>query len=975
MARPEDTIRAPRQYGVDAGDEDEIRITPESSFYSTGSNSGPSSHEDESPKANRGTGHGNTGKTHAEQRPPQLSQEEIIELARRAVESGIQETKRSLAGSEAVSDVVRPKLTIDLGHSNIGQIPEAVVDIIKDEVERLSLSNNQLSRIPYRFSECAHLRYLNIRANNFREFPKGVYLSRNKISKIPDEIRQLTSLRVFSIMQNRLDDLPAGLADMNKLQILKVAGNFLKYPLRRVLEAKESEVASLSMTDTEREVAVTAEVKKFLKARVQQTTPEPESGSDASEILVDTPKPVKRGANSRFPVIPSTGDGSSDPRSPSFSRPPPIPMRSHQRLASGQNSGYSRPGVSHQGSNERNRSNSEGVLPMSARNKRMGLVSRKTDLSTLDEMRPYRNSHLRGLSHGSILRTNPSGGASGSGSSSPGSPRGEPRRVRDTFVRRMSSLPEHKEEKAQEPIIEGAKGILFSLFQIHPHISTLINVIKGDDARRNSLEIVFYNASTHVDQLNEALENVENMSVDDRDFARMSNEVKRECVTCLMAYTHVGTLLRQSVEKIIANGDARYVRSLLLMVYGSLLELRNACINLGAPLQTRKQSQALGDKHPQAEAVQGEFGPDRFAGPAVTPTREKAPPMRRLRSDTTIQHPQGGPGNSFPSTSTYQPSTLSPVSTPNSVPLNYGGRSRSNSRSATVLNTSVPSSLATPRSGESFPPIPSSSASRINPVTGMDELEEDPLFEKIFKQLTSAYHAALHALPLAYRQFTRCLEMAEEAREPEEVRRLWNNLIRRCRTCYECSEALGDRLSTMKVKEPGGGVRNQREFWQLCKSFMQSFVDLVTDMRDARNLQLLPTDVIAILRPVQKASREAGRLIEASPWSYLADMSTAPNAPGIYGPPLQPQNPQHHPTSTAPFMSNGTPIGVSSSTSPQSVPLPATPLSAALGPAAQATVPSTPVSAYSDKFFAGDVFQRADSLLAMQNQAPYLYRR
>ena len=65
-----------------------------------------------------------------------LSQEETLELARRAVKDGIQETKRSLAGNEAVTDVVKPKLTIDLGHSNIVRIPEAVVDLIKDEVER-----------------------------------------------------------------------------------------------------------------------------------------------------------------------------------------------------------------------------------------------------------------------------------------------------------------------------------------------------------------------------------------------------------------------------------------------------------------------------------------------------------------------------------------------------------------------------------------------------------------------------------------------------------------------------------------------------------------------------------------------------------------------------------------------------------------------------------------------------------------------
>lgn len=161
-------------------------------------------------------------------------------------------------------------------------------------------------------------------------------------------------------------------------------------------------------------------------------------------------------------------------------------------------------------------------------------------------------------------------------------------------------------------------------------------------------------------------------------------------------------------------------------------------------------------------------------------------------------------------------------------------------------------------------------------------------------------------------------------------------------------------------------MRNHREFWQLCKTFMQSFVDLVTDMREIRSMQLLPPDIIVILRPVQRASREAGRLIEASPWSYLADMASN-NAGNIYGPPLQTQQHQGSVSNASGFPMN--------SLSPQSMPLPATPLSAALGPAAQATVPSTPASAYSDKFFEGDVFQRADSLLSMPNQTPFFSRR
>ncbi|KAL4873187.1 hypothetical protein BDV12DRAFT_98421 [Aspergillus spectabilis] len=975
MIRPENTLRMLRPYR-EPEEDGASRHTPEPTAPSSSSSSnteGSVKSEDEFTPVNGSIGETSSITANSSNGPRGLSPEETIQLARRAVENGIQETKRSLAGSEAVSDVVKPKLTIDLGHSNISRIPEPVVDVIKDEVERLSLSNNQLVHIPYRFAECSHLRYLNIRANNFREFPKGVIklplleildLSRNKISQLPEEIKKLTSLRVLSVMQNRLDELPLGISDMNKLQILKVAGNPLRYPLRKLLETSETEIASSStMTDNEKEVALTGELKRFLKTRQPISTQEFEKNNESSDGILDTPKPVKRGVSSRFPVIPSTGDGVSDTKSPSLSRPPPIPLKSHYRIASGHGSvfGLQRPGV-FPGLNERNRSNSEGIIQASfaTRSKRMGVISRKnTDLGTLDEMRPYRNSHLRGLSYGSILRTRPSI----SNSSSPSSPR-ERRRPKDEFVNRMSSLPEHKGEwETGEPIIKSAKGILFALFQVQSHVYALINVIKRDDERRNSLEIVFYNASTHVDRLNEALENAENSRTDEMEPMRTFYEaVKRECETCIMAYSHVGTQLRNSLDRIVANGDPRYVRSLMLMIYGSVIELRNACAGLEVPVGTQTK---ISGKAPGTDINRRSVNPDRFPGPTVTPTRGREPSFstRRLRSDTTILHPQINTNGTLPASTTYHSAVSSPGFA--STPFSYGARSRSSSRS-NHINTSVPSSLATPRSGESFPPMPTSVVPRINPLTGLDEIEEERIFEKIFYQLTAAYTAALQALPIARRQFTRSLEVAEQNREFDDIQMLWNNLIRRCRLCLEVSEALGLRLSNMKIKEPGGGMRNQREFWQLCKAFMQSFVELVTDMREVRSMHLLPSEVIVILRPVQKASREAGRLIEASPWSYLADMAPGNAPPTIYGPPLPSQNShphnQHHPQ-------------LNTNLSPQSMHLPATPLSAALGPAAQATVPSTPASAYSDKFFEGDVFQRADSLLSMPNQAPFFTRR
>ncbi|WEW55455.1 RAM signaling network component [Emydomyces testavorans] len=970
MSRTDDTTQPQQPIRSDKSSED--AKDPQSYSRTTASNHGTSVRDDTPPSRIN--------------RPPPsklLMREETLHLAKSAVENGLQETKRSLAG-EAVGDVVRPKLTIDLGHKNIGRVPDEIVDIIKDEVARLSLSNNYIDHIPYRFQECIHLRYLNIRANNFTEFPKGVLslsfleildLSRNKITRIPEEIRNLTSLRVLSVMQNFLEDLPSELSDMNKLQVLKVSGNSLNYPLKRILDMKEADIATPEMTDNEKESVITAELKRYLKSR-QTALLDIESITEIGDSALETPRPPKRG--NRFPVIPRSNgtDSSQDSKSPSYSRPPPIPTRSHHRIASGQN-GFGHNGINRfrfPSASERNRSNSEGVIQgsNSLHNKRLSLINRMNDLGTLDEVRPYRNSHLRGLSHGSLLRNQHTINSSGSNCSSPSSPK-ERKRLRDGFVRRMSSLPEYKiQRKLKIPVIEAAKSLLYSLYQVHPHISTLINVIRAEECRRTSLEIVFYNASTHIEQLNEALEVAEGANLQDPETVkRLSDAVKHECDTCINAYIHVATQFRHNISKIVSLADPKYVRSLLLMIYGSLAELRNVCAILGINTKIKQQAVTRQEISDTARKVP----PINTTERAVTPpARERLQPTRRLRSETTVQQQN----------LTSIPSHLSNSNATNGFPglpsqpwlssMSIGTRSRSSSRSNTLLTSSGPSSLAnTPRSGESFGTLSTSTISRINPMTGLDEYEEERIFEKIFVQLTAAYRAVLQAVPVVAHQFSQCLELAETTRARQPIHALLNKLIARCRTCIDISEALQIRLSTMKLKEPGGGMRNQREFWQLCKTFLQSFVELVTDMREAKNLRLLPPDIVSILRPVQKASREAGRLIDTSPWSYLAELNTS-NPSTIFPPPLQSHHAQTFSNSTTSSAMTGS-LSLTTGSSPQSVAMPATPLSAALGPAAQATVPTAPVSACSDRFFAGNLYERADSLLSMSGPAPLFIRR
>lgn len=136
MVRPEDTIRAPQSYHNETSEEGQEPPYEALTFTDPSYQPPPPAMKQEPPNPLPAAEPSQTNSN----RPPVVSrlltQEETMELARRAVENGLRETKRSLAGSEDVSDAVKPKLTIDLGYSNIVRIPEPVVDIIKDEVER-----------------------------------------------------------------------------------------------------------------------------------------------------------------------------------------------------------------------------------------------------------------------------------------------------------------------------------------------------------------------------------------------------------------------------------------------------------------------------------------------------------------------------------------------------------------------------------------------------------------------------------------------------------------------------------------------------------------------------------------------------------------------------------------------------------------------------------------------------------------------
>lgn len=985
-----------------------------------------------------------------EEKPDCLTGDQTIDLFRRKTEEARSEQHHVFSGQETVTEALKPTLTIDLGRARIERLPDAIIDLIITDVERLSLSHNFLRYIPARIAECNQLRYLNIRSNDFREIPPSIYrmplleildVSKNKINNIPAEIKNCHSLRVFSIVHNRLQDLPPELAELSRLKVLKVAENPFRRNIKKVIHDKELEVAYSEMLENEKDTALTTEILSYLQKQAPTSAGTPIIDNreiKEPQTAIDPPRATRRALSGRFPVVPAaiSLDALDGAESGPQQTKPILPAKSHLRGLSGQsilNGVQKRPGIAPLiSSNERNRSNSESIIQatVAVRQKRMGLLRReRAELDSIDETKAVRQSHYRGLSYGSVLKRNGSISSPGAASSSPSSPK-DMRKQPAQFVRRLSSLPEHKTDHIRRPLIEGAKGILYALYQVHPQISGLISASKGRDARRSGLEMSFYNASVHVDKLNKSLENAENIDPEDEDsWERAEAAINVDCAVCIRSFVHVTTQMQESAHKIVAGADPRYVRSLMLLLYGSIVEIRNAIKSFGIELKHHRRQMSSGNTHPIATIPEEPT-------PETPDTQHKDREMdgltlrqpSRMRSDTVLKadppalQPVQPPSLRIPNHAA-TPSQGTHIRGPSLLShshKNLASRSRSNSRSTIMtMNSDGPSVASTPRSTDSYtlPPIVSIN-NRTNHDAGLTDAQEEHRFEIIFVGLTKAYEAALGALPVTIQHLQKCLDAAHTQKQGKDVLDLWNSLVAKSRTCLDLTQALQLRLTSMKLNSSRMGLsgaendRHDPSFWVLCKQFLQSFIVLVTDMKVIRNQRLiiLPQEVVSVLRPVQKACSEAGHAITTSPWhSMIQGTSTMPaptplNGPGSLRPQMlnrratdsngtmhaysaaiahQQDNQaqlSHYPPSrthlqalpnlnSLPTPHLSTPSSAGSAT-PVSASIPATPMSAALGPAIQATVSNTTATSKDgDSFFRGNVFQRADSLLSMPQAA------
>ena len=582
----------------------------------------------------------------------------------------------------------------------------------------------------------------------------------------------------------------------------------------------------------------------------------------------------------------------------------------------------------------------------------MGIVPKKqTDLSVLDETRANRNSHhLRGQSHGSALRQgtrvgdiSPSNMTSLHGSEE----------QRGTLGRPLSSLSRQKRDLPRTQIIEAAKGILYSLNLVHQHLGLLFPVIKEGKSKRSSLERVFHNAAIRVEHLDQELTKCMRDTAQGSGFTDASKKAVRQAThACILTHEPIAQLTTRSVEQLVQDADPKYIRTLMLFLYGSLNEVYNSNRFFGRQRPAKRIEKINGKEISQITASAGVGESSRTRDDSVTPTRDRPKPERRWRNGSSIPH--------FSS----HMDLHTALGTQTAVPLYVNGRSRSNSRAGMLHSSTSSSVVSTPRSGESFSSVRLATRSRSGSVTTTPEQlriekEQRAQFEQIFIILKKSADQGLHIIPQLQPFFNDAAEASQRQYTHEKFRELSLTLVNRNRTCLNMSEKLKRRLSVIKLNDPE--ARNARDFWRLVKDFVDSYSSLLASLREARLLNLVPSDMRHQVRPVHKSATEAATLITNSPWNRLTFEIEPQTQPPSRAQTPAPNGYQAHRTRG----SGGS--NAASSSSPYTPSVPATPLSAALGPAAQATVPATPASASLNRSFEGDVFQRADSLINLQN--------
>lgn len=515
---------------------------------------------------------------------------------------------------------------------------------------------------------------------------------------------------------------------------------------------------------------------------------------------------------------------------------------------------------------ERIRSNSDSI---SNKERRRGMppppraiavpARPKTNFIPPQSIRPVDEKafkHTRGYSHDSVI----DGGQNNAHAPSR-SPIDTERRPGQYF-RRLSSLPEHKRSSLSSARVgEAARGILYSMSTLKHPIEQYIQSIGQPGGTESKVGRALYNSSTHVTTLVNALETYE--AKDDEPAVQ---GVIDACQSCVAAFRQVLSMLQSSLKELGPGSsapDARYARTLVLMIYGSYVEIQFS-YDILRPL-----------------LVQHAVSDVSKARSASLTSRNQPPSMsfsqnRQLNGNSNVLIPDQS-----------QMFIQAPLGTPRSFDSTFA-----------------------------MPQTPGAYTSQ-HSDSGFDQ--EDTLYQK--------FQAAASAAMLTLPQIDREIKSAVTQNLQPSVTLKLREISSLCASGCDASR----RLSKIRWEAIQDGDQNERKkFWddtnkftQVCfleghldRTWLTTGIQLVISiaelMKSVTSEYTFPKRTMAAMGTVLRPTKDLFILMNDSAFRHMAETQSAG---GMH-------------THTFSLHSMNTPTM-----------MPATPLSAALGPAAQATLP------------------------------------
>ena len=128
----------------------------------------------------------------------------------------------------------RQQNATELNLSDLGltEVPAALGQL--QQLQVLSLFNNQLREVPAALGQLQQLQMLDLRHNQLRELPaalgelrelKFLFLNDNQLRTVPAALGELQQLQILSLANNQLREVPAALGECKNLMYLFLHGN------------------------------------------------------------------------------------------------------------------------------------------------------------------------------------------------------------------------------------------------------------------------------------------------------------------------------------------------------------------------------------------------------------------------------------------------------------------------------------------------------------------------------------------------------------------------------------------------------------------------------------------------------------------------------------------------------------------------------------------------------------------------------